>query len=98
MIEPDEIKMLLINFIFENKPLIVTNNDLFVIFRSSKLMLVSGYELRIGDIRILQAKAIDYVKGLTDDQWTTLVTKCVTLSGIVNIGIREAISGTNPRQ
>jgi len=95
MIDREELKIRLTKFLFDNKPIGVLNHDLFVILRTNYLMLVKGHQLQLGDIRILQAPSIDFVRGLDPVQWTTLLLKCITLQNICEFPLCEIKNGTD---
>jgi len=77
-----ELRKKLTMFIDKNRPLCCLRKTYFVILRTTKLQIVAGDHLRLGDIRILTFEAKDFVTGLSPDQWTTLLSKCVVLQAI----------------
>jgi len=77
-----ELREKLTKFINDKRPLCCLNQTYFIILRTTKLEIVSGANLRLGDIRILNFEAKDFVTGLSPDQWTTLLSKCVVLQAV----------------
>lgn len=79
----DELKKILTSFIERSIPPVVLHHTFFIVFRDTNLMLITADKLRIGDIRLLSLPAKDLVTGLSDGQWTELITKLRTLMNIV---------------
>jgi len=81
---PDEKnKQFLQQFINKNRPLVCLKGVYQIIFRGVNLMIVKSQDLRIGDIRLIEMSGADFVKGLSDFQWSTLLSKFRTLCGVI---------------
>jgi len=77
-----------INFFLEtNRPPVCMKAGYHVIFRDIKLMLVKSTELRLGDIRIVQLDAVDFVKGLSPEQWTCMLMKIQALTNVLKVDL-----------
>ena len=77
-----ELRQKLTKFLEVNRPLCCLKKTYFIILRTTKLQIVTGADLRIGDVRVLNFEAKDFVTGLSPDQWTTLLSKCSVLQAI----------------
>jgi len=87
----EKIEAELKDFLKKNTPLVCLNDDSFIIIRQINLRIVKGTDLRIGDIRMLQLPTADLIKGLSDDQWQTLVRKYVTLRGVISHELEQQL-------
>ena len=77
-----------INF---NRPPVCLEKDYFIICRTTGMMIVTAGSLRIGDIRLVTVTGSEFVKGLTGDQWTQLVSKITSLRNVVFVKSIEDI-------
>ena len=75
----NELESELTLFLKENIPLVCLNEDLHIVVRKGLLQIFKSNKLAIGDVRMLSLPAVDLVKGLSADQWSTLFQKCITL-------------------
>lgn len=66
-------------FLKANIPPVVFKEDLHIVVRRQRIIVLKSNQLTIGDIRLLQLPAVDMVKGLSPTQWSTLMQKCITL-------------------
>lgn len=76
-------KQILETLLKENNSIVDTNQDVHVIFRSTRLLLVEGHKLRIGDIRLMSFSVKSMKTGLSDYQWNELLRKYQTLIGVI---------------
>lgn len=83
----DELKIKLTKFLIDNRPIVCLNSTYFIVLRNSKLQVLKGVGLRIGDIRLLNFEADEFVKGLSPDQWTTLLEKVSQLVNVIDVDI-----------
>ncbi len=83
----NEIKTKISEFLINARPLVCLKQSISVIFRSGKLLAIESYQLRIGDIRIVRLDAVDFVKGLSPEQWTEIIVKSQHLQSVTTDSI-----------
>ena len=82
-----ELRIKINKFLMQSMPLVCLKASYHIILRKGKLQAVKSTSLQIGDIRLVQLDSVDFVKGLSPDQWTTLMVKVKALAELTHTNI-----------